>query len=171
VAESLRVLVVGSGGREHALVLALARDPQVQVVYAAPGNPGTALLADNHPVDATDPAAVTALATELGANLVVIGPEAPLVAGVADAVTAAGIACFGPSAAAARIEGSKAFAKDVMAAAGVPTARSLLAETPGQAAAALDEWSRTTASRRARACWSPTTAARRWPMPWTAAGW
>jgi phosphoribosylamine--glycine ligase len=140
VVESLRVLVIGSGGREHALVLALACDPQVQSVYAAPGNPGTALLADNHPVDATDPAAVTALAQELGANLVVIGPEAPLVAGVADAVTAAGIASFGPSAAAARIEGSKAFAKEVMAAAGVPTGRSHVAETPAQAAAALDEF-------------------------------
>ena len=138
MAESLRVLVVGSGGREHALVLALSRDPQVQALYAAPGNPGTALLADNHPVDATDPAAVTVLAQEIGANLVVIGPEAPLVAGVADAVTAAGIACFGPSAAAARIEGSKAFAKQVMAAAGVPTADSRVAETPEEAAAALD---------------------------------
>jgi len=140
VAESLRVLVVGSGGREHALVLALARDPQVQALDAAPGNPGTALLAGNHPVEPTDPAAVTALAQDLGANLVVVGPEAPLVAGVADAVTAAGIACFGPSAAAARIEGSKAFAKEVMAAAGVPTARSRVADTPEQAVAALDEF-------------------------------
>ena len=140
MAESLRVLVVGSGGREHALVLALARDPWVQAVYAAPGNPGTALLADNHPVDSTDPAAVTALAQDLGANLVVIGPEAPLVAGVADAVTAAGIACFGPSAAAARIEGSKAFAKEVMVAAGVPTARSRVTDTPEQAGAALEEF-------------------------------
>ena len=140
MAESLRVLVIGSGGREHALVLALARDPQVQALHAAPGNPGTALLADNHPVDANDPTAVAALALELGANLVVIGPEAPLVAGVADAVAAAGIACFGPSAAAARIEGSKAFAKEVMAAAGVPTGDSRLAETPEEAAAALDEF-------------------------------
>jgi phosphoribosylamine---glycine ligase len=140
VAEPLRVLVIGSGGREHALVLALARDPQVQAVYAAPGNPGTALVADNHPVDAGDPAAVAALAQDLNVNLVVIGPEAPLVAGVADAVTAAGIACFGPSAAAARIEGSKAFAKEVMAAAGVPTAASRVADTPDEAAAALDEF-------------------------------
>jgi phosphoribosylamine--glycine ligase len=140
VAEPLRVLVIGSGGREHALVLALARDPQVQAVYAAPGNPGTATLADNHPVDPIDPAAVTALASKLGADLVVIGPEAPLVAGVADAVTAAGIACFGPSAAAARIEGSKAFAKEVMAAAGVPTAAARVPITPAEAAAALDEF-------------------------------
>ena len=138
MAASLRVLVIGSGGREHALVLALARDPRVEVLYAAPGNPGTAQLAENHPVRATDPAAVTALARDLGANLVVIGPEAPLVAGVADAVTAAGIACFGPSAAAARIEGSKAFAKEVMAAAGVPTGGHRVAGTPAEAAAALD---------------------------------
>src|SRR3712207_9516408 len=93
------VLVIGSGGREHALVLALARDPQVAELHAAPGNPGTAALAQNHPVTMTDGAAVAGLAAELGVNLVVIGPEAPLVAGVADAVRAAGIACFGPSAA------------------------------------------------------------------------
>ena len=140
VADSLRVLVIGSGGREHALVLALARDPQVVALHAAPGNPGTAALATNHPVTPTDGAAVAALALELGVNLVVIGPEAPLVAGVADTVRAAGIVCFGPSAAAARIEGSKAFAKDVMAAAGVPTARARLAETPEQVATALAEF-------------------------------
>ena len=87
MAESLRVLVIGSGGREHALVLALARDPQVAELHAAPGNPGTAALADNHPVEPTDGAAVTRLASDLGVNLVVIGPEAPLVAGVADART------------------------------------------------------------------------------------
>jgi phosphoribosylamine---glycine ligase len=140
VAESLRVLVIGSGGREHALVLALARDPQVAELHAAPGNPGTAVLADNHPVAMTDGAAVASLAADLGVNLVVIGPEAPLVAGVADAVRTAGIACFGPSAAAAQIEGSKAFAKQVMAAAGVPTARSLLAEAPAEVDAALAEF-------------------------------
>src|SRR3712207_167891 len=123
VVEPRSVLVVGSGGREHALVLALGRDPGVAQVHAAPGNPGTAQLATNHTVDPLDGSAVAALATRLGVDLVVIGPEAPLVAGVADAVRAAGIACFGPSAAAARLEGSKAFAKEVMAAAGVPTAR------------------------------------------------
>jgi phosphoribosylamine--glycine ligase len=139
VADSLRVLVVGSGGREHSLVLALARDPQVAELHAAPGNPGTAALADNHPVTVTDGAAVARLASDLRVNLVVIGPEAPLVAGVADAVCAAGIACFGPTAAAAQIEGSKAFAKQVMAAAGVPTARSLIAETPAEVDAALAE--------------------------------
>jgi len=132
------ILVIGSGGREHALCQALAADPAVTALACAPGNAGIAEVATVHPVPATDPGAVTALAKQLGADLVVIGPEAPLVGGVADAVRAAGIACFGPSAAAARIEGSKAFAKEVMAAAGVPTARSRVAETEAEAAAALD---------------------------------
>jgi phosphoribosylamine--glycine ligase len=140
VVEPSRVLVVGSGGREHALVLALTRDPGVTEVHAAPGNPGTASVATNHPVDPMDGPAVAALAATLGVDLVVIGPEAPLVAGVADAVRAAGIACFGPSAAAARLEGSKAFAKDVMAAAGVPTARAHVCRTPTEVAAALDDF-------------------------------
>jgi phosphoribosylamine--glycine ligase len=138
VADSLRVLVLGSGGREHALALALRRDPAVVELHVAPGNPGTAEVATNHPVDVLDGAAVRALAVRLGVDLVVVGPEAPLVAGVADAVRAAGLACFGPSAAAARLEGSKAFAKDVMAAAGVPTARAQLCTTPEQVDAALD---------------------------------
>ena len=140
MAKSLRVLVIGAGGREHALVLALARDPQVAEVHAAPGNPGTAQHATNHSVDAQDGAAVAALASSLRVNLVVIGPEAPLVAGVADAVRAAGIDCFGPSAAAARIEGSKAFAKEVMTAAGVPTARARLCLTADEVDAALAEF-------------------------------
>ncbi|GAA1434137.1 phosphoribosylamine--glycine ligase [Microlunatus lacustris] len=140
MAEPSSVLVVGSGGREHALVLALARDPQVRAVHAAPGNPGTAEVATNHPLDVLDGDAVAALATRLGVDLVVVGPEAPLVAGVADAVRAAGVACFGPSAAAARLEGSKAFAKEVMAAAGVPTARAQVCETGAQVAAALDAY-------------------------------
>ena len=117
------VLVIGNGGREHALALALARDPSVVALHCAPGNPGTAAIATNHPVEATSGGAVADLAREVGATLVVVGPEAPLVAGVADAVRAAGIACFGPSAEAARIEGSKQFAKDVMVAAGVPGRR------------------------------------------------
>ena len=134
----LRVLVLGSGGREHALALALARDPQVVEVHAAPGNPGTAEVATNHRVDPLDGAAVSALAQRLGVDLVVVGPEAPLVLGVADAVRARGIACFGPSAAAAQLEGSKAFAKDVMELAGVPTAASRLCRDADEVAAALD---------------------------------
>jgi phosphoribosylamine---glycine ligase len=134
----VRVLVVGSGGREHALCHALARDPEVTEVHAAPGNPGMAGVATVHGVDALDGSAVADLAEEVGAGLVVVGPEAPLVAGVADAVRERGIACFGPSAQAARLEGSKAFAKDVMAAAGVPTGEGRVCETPEQAAEALD---------------------------------
>lgn len=136
----LTVLVVGSGGREHSLARAIAADPAVVGVHVAPGNPGTARFATNHAVDANDPAAVAQLAQEVGANLVVIGPEAPLVAGVADAVREAGIACFGPSAAAAQLEGSKAFAKQVMAEAGVPTAGYRVCRNEAELAAALDEF-------------------------------
>lgn len=131
-------LVIGPGGREHALALALSRDPEVSQVHVAPGNPGMAGFATLHQVDALDGAAVAALATSLGADLVVVGPEAPLVAGVADAVRAAGISCFGPSREAAVLEGSKAFAKDVMAAAEVPTAMARVCTTEAEAAAALD---------------------------------
>jgi phosphoribosylamine--glycine ligase len=136
----VRVLVLGSGGREHALCLALAADPAVTALVCAPGNAGTAAVAEQRGVDLTTPAAVVDLARELAAELVVVGPEAPLVAGVADAVRAAGIDCFGPSAAAARLEGSKAFAKDVMAAAGVPTAAARVCSTPAEVAAALDQF-------------------------------
>jgi len=136
----VRVLVLGSGAREHALCLALAADPQVTHLVCAPGNAGTAAVAEQRGVDATDPAAVAALAEQVQADLVVVGPEAPLVAGVADAVRAAGIACFGPSREAARLEGSKAFAKDVMAAAGVPTAAARVCTTADEVAAALDEF-------------------------------
>ena len=138
--QSLRVLVIGSGGREHALALALGRDPAVAELHAAPGNPGTAQVATNHPVDPLDGTAVADLATRLGVNLVVVGPEAPLVAGVADAVRAAGIACFGPSAEAARLEGTKTFAKEVMAAAGVPTARAHSCRTREEVEAALADF-------------------------------
>jgi phosphoribosylamine---glycine ligase len=134
----MKVLVIGTGGREHALALALARDPDVSEVHVAPGNPGIAGVATLHDVDPMDGAAVAALARELDAGLVVIGPEAPLVAGAADAVTAVGIPCFGPSAEAARLEGSKAFAKEIMSAAGVPTADARLCSTPDEVAAALD---------------------------------
>jgi phosphoribosylamine--glycine ligase len=133
----VRVLVIGSGGREHALVAALAADPGVSHVVAAPGNPGMAAVATLRPVDILDGAAVAALAVAEQADLVVIGPEAPLVAGVADAVRAAGVLCFGPSAAAAQIEGSKAFAKQVMAAAGAPTAASMVCTSHAEAEVAL----------------------------------
>jgi phosphoribosylamine---glycine ligase len=136
----VRVVVVGSGAREHALCLALAADPAVRQLVCAPGNAGTAMVAEQRTLDVASPAAVAALATELTADLVVIGPEVPLVAGAADAVRARGIACFGPSAAAARIEGSKAFAKEVMAAAGVPTAAARVCATAAEATAALDEF-------------------------------
>lgn len=136
----MRVLVIGSGAREHALLLALSRDPGVTALVAAPGNAGTARIAEQHPVDAASGDAVVALARQVEADLVVIGPEVPLVAGVADAVRAAGIACFGPSAAAARIEGSKAFAKDVMATAGVRTAHSEVVDNPARLDDALDRF-------------------------------
>lgn len=140
MSETLDVLVIGNGGREHALCLALARDPAVTSVHCAPGNPGTAACATNHAVDPLDGTAVAALAAQIGADLVVIGPEAPLVAGVADVVRAAGIACFGPSEAAAQIEGSKKFAKDVMTAAGVPTAASAYCATLDEVEAALGQF-------------------------------
>ncbi|WP_192814843.1 phosphoribosylamine--glycine ligase [Tsukamurella sp. 1534] len=136
----MRVLVIGTGGREHALIEALSRDPRVTELHAAPGNPGTAASATNHEVDASSGESVAALAAELGADLVVIGPEVPLVLGVADAVRARGIAVFGPSAEAAKIEGSKAFAKDVMEAAGVRTARSEIVDSPAIIDAALDRF-------------------------------
>ncbi len=118
----MRVLVVGSGGREHALAWKLSQSPALQHLVCAPGNPGMAALAECRPLEAEDPAAVTALARQERVDLVVVGPELPLSRGVADALRRAGIPVFGPAAAAARLEASKAFAKDVMAAAGVPTA-------------------------------------------------
>jgi phosphoribosylamine--glycine ligase len=135
----VKTLVIGAGGREHALARALARDPGVTEVHAAPGNPGMAAVAILHDVDPLHGPAVAALAASLGVDLVVVGPEAPLVAGVADAVRAAGIAAFGPTAEAARLEGSKAFAKEVMDAGGVPTARAFVCTTREAAVAALDE--------------------------------
>jgi phosphoribosylamine---glycine ligase len=136
----VRVLVIGSGAREHALLLALARDPQVTGLIIAPGNAGTARVAEQHDVDVTSTGDVVALARKVCADMVVIGPEVPLVLGVADAVRAAGIACFGPSKDAARIEGSKAFAKEVMAAAGVRTASSEIVDSPALLDAALDRF-------------------------------
>ena len=119
------MLVVGSGGREHALAWKIAQSPALSTLHAAPGNPGIARHAHCHPVAATDADGLAAICRRLAIDLVLLGPEAPLVAGVADRLRAAGVAVFGPSAAAARIEGSKSFAKDVMRSAGVATARDL----------------------------------------------
>ncbi|RKE20238.1 phosphoribosylamine--glycine ligase [Streptomyces sp. TLI_171] len=134
----MKVLVIGTGAREHALCRSLSQDPAVTELHCAPGNAGIAKVATLHPVDQLDGAAVTALARELAADLVVVGPEAPLVAGVAEPLRAAGIPVFGPGKEAAQLEGSKAFAKAVMAGAGVPTARSYVCTTAAEAAEALD---------------------------------
>jgi phosphoribosylamine---glycine ligase len=134
----VKVLVIGGGAREHALCRSLSLDPDVTSLHCAPGNAGIAEVAELHPVDALDGDAVAGLAVSLGADLVVVGPEAPLVAGVADAVRERGIDCFGPSREAAELEGSKAFAKDVMATANVPTARSYVCTTAAEIDAALD---------------------------------
>ncbi len=121
----MKALLVGSGGREHALAWRLAQSTGLEELHAAPGNPGIAEIGTCHPVHAQDGDGLLALCRELDVELAVIGPEAPLVDGVADLLRHGGISVFGPSAAAARIEGSKTFAKDVMQAAGVPTAATL----------------------------------------------
>ncbi len=136
----MKVLVIGSGAREHAIVTALLADHAVSSVVAAPGNAGIAGVVATRALDVSDPVAVADLAVAEGADLVVIGPEIPLVAGAADAVRARGIACFGPSAAAAQLEGSKAFAKQVMAEAGVPTAMAHVCTTLDQVVSALDQF-------------------------------
>ena len=136
----MKVLVIGSGAREHALVDGLLADDVVTEVVAAPGNAGMARRVRTVAVDVLDGPAVADLAVAEGADLVVVGPEAPLVAGVADAVRDRGIACFGPSAQAAQLEGSKAFAKQVMAEAGVPTALAHVCTTVAEVAHALDEF-------------------------------
>ena len=134
------ILVIGSGAREHALVTALKLDETVARIICAPGNAGIALDVQTCEVDATSAQAIGDLAAELKVDLVVIGPEVPLVAGAADAVRAHGIACFGPSEAAAQLEGSKAFAKEVMDEAGVDTAKARVCEALDEVAAALDEF-------------------------------
>jgi phosphoribosylamine--glycine ligase len=134
----MKILLVGSGGREHALALGLQADPACTELHCAPGKPGTAQVAINHAIAVTDNAAIVSLAKELQVDLVVIGPEAPLVNGVADLLRAAGIATFGPSKAAAQLEGSKHFAKGVMRDAGVPTARSYTCEKQEEIEKALD---------------------------------
>ncbi|WP_315913931.1 phosphoribosylamine--glycine ligase [Arthrobacter sp. lap29] len=134
----MKVLVIGPGGREHAIIRSLLSDPNVSEVHAAPGNAGIGAIVPTHAVNASDPAAVAALAVKLDSDLVVVGPEAPLAAGVSDAVRAAGVAVFGPSKEAAQLEASKAFAKTVMAEAQVPTAMAKVAVNSGEAADALD---------------------------------
>lgn len=136
----MKILLLGSGAREHALARALASDPATTELVVAPGNPGTAAIATNLLIDPAAPEEVVELAVQMGADLVVVGPEAPLVAGVADAVRDAGIPCFGPGAEAARLEGSKAFAKEVMAAAGIPTAEAAVCTSQEELAAALDRF-------------------------------
>ncbi len=136
----MKVLVLGSGAREHALVRALVADDAVSEVHAAPGNAGIALDAATHPIDLTDPLAPLGLAKRIGADLVVIGPEGPLVIGAANHLRAAGFATFGPDADAARLEGSKAFAKEVMAEAGVPTALAHVCDSVAEVEVALDQF-------------------------------
>jgi phosphoribosylamine---glycine ligase len=126
----VRVLVVGSGGREHALAWKLSQSRRLEALHAAPGNPGIARLGECHPVRAEDAEGLLALCRELEVDLVVVGPEAPLVAGLADTLRHAGVPVFGPSRAAARIEGSKSFAKDILESAGVPTAARLPVARP-----------------------------------------
>ena len=136
----MKILLLGAGAREHALARCLASAPATSELVVAPGNPGTAAIATNLAIDPASPVEVVELATQMDADLVVVGPEAPLVAGVADAVREAGIPVFGPGAEAARLEGSKAFAKDVMSAAGVPTAEAVACTTEGELSAALDRF-------------------------------
>ena len=136
----MRVLVVGGGGREHALVWKLAQSPLVTARFCAPGNAGTATLAENLPIDVIDIQALTEAAVDRAIDLVVVGPEAPLAIGLADTLRAAGITVFGPSQAAAQIETSKSWAKTIMAAGNVPTARSTTVDTAEKAYAALDDF-------------------------------
>ena len=133
-------MLIGSGGREHALASALNRDPKLEELHVAPGNPGIAEIATIHEIDILNNDAIVELAKKLAVDLVVIGPEKPLVNGVADALAKAKIPCFGPSKAAAQLEGSKDFAKKVMSDAGVPTARSATCKTQAEIEKALDKF-------------------------------
>jgi phosphoribosylamine--glycine ligase len=136
----MNILLLGSGGREDALAWRLRQSPSCDVLIAAPGNPGVARSAECVAIDPCDAQEVVALAKQRGIDLIVVGPEAPLVAGVADAARAAGIATFGPSAAAAQLEGSKGFTKDLCARTGIPTAAYVRVETEADALAALDRF-------------------------------
>jgi phosphoribosylamine--glycine ligase len=136
----MNVLLIGSGGREHALAWKMGQSPSIGKLYAAPGNPGIARHAELMALDPTDHAAVIAFCREAEIGLVVVGPEAPLVAGLADDLRAAGVPVFGPSRAAAQLEGSKGFTKDLCARAGIPTAAYVRAEQPDEALAALDRF-------------------------------
>lgn len=135
----MNVLVLGSGGREHALAWAIAKSPRLDSLFVAPGNGGTATIAKNVPLDMNDADAVIGFARSENIDLVVVGPEAPLVAGVADAIRAAGIAVFGPGAQGARLEGSKSFSKEFMLAHGLPTARYKKCTSQGEAMDYLHE--------------------------------
>lgn len=142
---SVKILVLGAGAREHAIIHSLSSEVSqsgspAHELHAAPGNPGISGAAQLHAVDVNDPTVVTELAQQLGADLIIIGPEAPLVAGVADATRAAGFPTFGPSAKAAQLEGSKAFAKEIMAAANVPTAKAYVCTTLEQIEVAFDDF-------------------------------
>jgi phosphoribosylamine--glycine ligase len=137
---TIKILLLGSGGREHALATALQQDPFTEALYCAPGNPGIAQIVQIFPLDISDPVAVLALSQKLSIDLVVIGPELPLIHGVADALAAAGIACFGPTRSAAQIESSKEFAKEIMAKAGVATARYLSCIDEAQVREACSEF-------------------------------
>src|SRR5690349_6059801 len=138
---SMNILLLGSGGREDALAWRLRQSPSCDELLAAPGNPGIARWAECMAIDPTDPAAVVALAKDRESDLIVIGPEAPLVAGVGDALRDAGFAVFGPNAAAAQLEGSKGFTKDLCAANAIPTARYVRTEKSDEAKHALTEFS------------------------------
>lgn len=135
----MNVLVLGSGGREHALAWAIAKSPRLDSLFVAPGNGGTAAIAKNVPLDINSAEAIVGFSRDEGIDLIVIGPEAPLVAGVADEVRAAGIAVFGPNAQGARLEGSKSFSKEFMLAHGLPTARYKKCTTEEEAMAYLKE--------------------------------
>lgn len=136
----MKILLLGSGGREHAIARALLRDPSTEELLVAPGNPGIGQIARLVEVDILDPEAVAALVKAESVDFVVVGPEAPLVAGVADAVRAAGVPCFGPSAEAARLEGSKAYAKSIMAMADVPTAMARMCHSIDEVEDAIDSF-------------------------------